>query len=775
MRGGEQRANLIVHGGFEFAIELADGGERFRALERDELVHLLADLLAGSGGSHRNSNDHAAGDRTQRANRGPHGRAGRQAIIDHDDGAAGELGSGPALAISDLAAADFLLLASNDRIQHFTADRIQPQHLIVQHDDATAGHRAHREFRFEGHAQLAHDKDIHRQVEFDGDLVGHGNASARQCQHDGAFKGGLLAKRFREGPSGVATVGEYHADLGSRAMRNHAIANRVFYANRFPGITLMSTIAVQPITGASQRRSFRSFLAVCLAFSGLKLAIQVVGNIVAQHAGYGIFRDELYYLVCGRHLAFGYVDLPPMAALQARVSEMLFGFRTMALLRLISALAGAAKVFLTGALVWAMGGNRRAAALAMLGVTVAGVYLGIDGFLSMNSFEPVFWMTCALALLRIVQEHGVAGKDRVVRNWWIVLGVSAGLGLENKDNEVFFLVAVLIALLLTPQRRILASRWFGAAVAIIVALALPNLLWQVHYHFPTLEWLVRVSKSSKDVKLPPLQFLAGQVMMLNPFTAPLWISGAIWLLTAKPARRWLFLGVLYPVFLLLMMALHAKDYYLAPIYVIYFAAGAICWFGFGRQRIWRNALTGAYAALLVFAFIRSVPFSIPVLSPPEFIRYERKIGFTPKDTENHAATALPQFYADRFGWREMVEKTAKIYDSLTPQERAVAGIYADNYGEASAINILGRKDGLPTAISTHQNYWIWGPGSYTGQVMIVISGASPAKLEKYFGSCQAEAQLDHPLSMPWEKKPIYLCRSTNARYAADWKDLKNYY
>ena len=537
----------------------------------------------------------------------------------------------------------------------------------------------------------------------------------------------------------------------------------------------MSTIAVQPGTGALQRRSFRSFLALCLALSGLKLAIQVVGNIVAQHAGYGIFRDELYYLACGRHLAFGYVDLPPMAALQARISEMLFGFRNMALLRLISALAGAAKVFLAGTLVWAMGGSRRAAALAMLGVTVAGVYLGIDGFLSMNSFEPVFWITCALALLRIVQEYGVAGRERVVRNWWIVLGVSAGLGLENKDNEVFFLVAVLVALLLTPQRRILASRWFAAAVGIIVALALPNLLWQVHYHFPTLEWLVRVSKSNKDVKLPPLQFLAGQVMMLNPFTAPLWISGVIWLLTPKPARRWLFLGVLYPVFLLLMMALHAKDYYLAPIYVIYFAAGGVCWFSFAQRRIWRNGIAGAYAALLVFAFTRSVPFSIPVLPPQKFVAYERAIGFSPNDSENHAATTLPQFYADRFGWREMVEKTAAIYDSLTPQERAVAGVYADNYGEASAINILGRQYGLPTAISTHQNYWIWGPGTYTGQVMIVISGSSPAKLDKYFGSCQAVAQLDHPLSMPWEKKPIYVCRGTNAHYAADWKDLKNYY
>ena len=542
----------------------------------------------------------------------------------------------------------------------------------------------------------------------------------------------------------------------------------------------MSTLAVNRAVTAEQRHSFRDFVGVCLGMAALKLAIQIVGNILAQRAGYGIFRDEMYYLICGRHLAFGYVDQPPMVALQARLTDILFGYDHMWSLRLFSALAGAFKVFLTGALVWAMGlsspvGNRRAAALAMLGAIVAGVYLGIDSFLSMNSFEPVFWIPCALALVRIVQEHGVPGRERIVRNWWIVLGVSAGLGLENKWNELFFLIAVLIALLLTPQRRILASRWFALALAIMIALALPNLLWEAHYHWPTVEWLVGVSKSNKDVKLPPLQFLGGQIMMLNPFTFPLWISGVLWLLIARAAKPFRFLGVLYPVFLLIMMALHAKDYYLAPVYVIYYAAGGICLLQGERVPVWRNVLRAGYVLLLCFGFVRSVPFSIPVLPPQQFVAYEKKIGFTPKDSENHDATVLPQFYADRFGWHEMVDKVARIYNSLPPQERAVAGIYTDNYGEASAINVLGQKDELPAAISTHQSYWIWGPGNYSGQVMIVISGASLTRLDKYFGSCQAEAQLDQPLSMPWEKKPVYVCRSGNATFAADWKDLKNYY
>ena len=537
----------------------------------------------------------------------------------------------------------------------------------------------------------------------------------------------------------------------------------------------MTTIALQPDARTAESTSFRPFIGICLALAAVKLAIQVIGNMIAQHAGYGIFRDEMYYLICGRHLAFGYVDQPPMVALQARLAAILFGYNHMWSLRLLSGLAGAVKVFLTGALVWAMGGTRRAAALAMLGVTVAGVYLGIDSYLSMNSFEPVFWMTCALALLRIAQAQKMAGSERVVRNWWILLGVSAGLGLENKANEVFFLVAVLIALLLTPQRRILASRWFAAAVAIIVALALPNLLWQIHFHWPTLEWLVGISKSNKDVKLTPLQFLLGQLMTLTPWTIFLWLPGVVWLLGSKKARAFRFLGVLYLIFLPMMMLLHAKDYYLAPVYPIYFAAGGMWRLPRGRTSVTRNVLASTYAFLLIVGFFLTVPFSIPVLSPQQFLAWSKTMHFHPADSENHDATILPQFYADRFGWHEMVEKVGRIYNALPPQEQAVTGVLADNYGEASAINLLGAQYGLPVAISGHQSYWLWGPHGYTGKEMILITGDTPDDLKQNYASCTVEAQLDNPLSMPWEKKPVYLCRGRIRPYEADWKDFKHYY
>jgi hypothetical protein len=449
---------------------------------------------------------------------------------------------------------------------------------------------------------------------------------------------------------------------------------------------------------------------------------------------------------------------------------MLFGHDTMWTLRLISSMAGAAKVFLTGLLCWVLGGGRKAAALAMLGVIAGGVYLGMDGYLSMNSFDPIFWMLCALALIRIVQS----ASQNEIRNWWIVFGLSAGLAFENKDSIAFFLIAMLVALLLTPQRRILASRWFGVAVALIVLVALPNFLWQVHNHFPTLEWLHDVQASDKDVKLGPVQFFLAQILTLTPTNIFLWGTGVLWLLFAKKTQTYRFLGVFYVVFLALMMALHAKDYYLVPAYPMFFAAGAVALFGWAGRIAWRNVVLGAYALILLIGVVVFFPFSVPVLRPQQWLAYAEMLHFKPKDSENHAATPLPQFFADRFGWEDLVGQVSGIYNELPGEERARTGVLASNYGQGGAIDILGAKYGLPSAISGHQNYWIWGPRGYTGEEMIVINDASLDEMNAVYSSCIVAGKRDDPYTMPWEHGFIYLCHGRKKTYAADWKELKHY-
>jgi hypothetical protein len=407
----------------------------------------------------------------------------------------------------------------------------------------------------------------------------------------------------------------------------------------------------------------------------------------------------------------------------------------------------------------------------MLGVIAGGVYLGIDGYVSMNSFDPVFWMLCTLALIRIVQTDSA----NEVRTWWIVFGLSGGLAFENKDSIAFFLIAMLVALLLTPQRRILASRWFAIAVALIVLVALPNFLWQVNHHFPTLEWLHTVQHSDKDVKLGAVQFFLAQIMTLTPTNIFLWGTGVMWLLFAKTARSYRFLGVFYLVFLALMLTLHAKDYYLVPAYPVFFAAGAIALFAWAGRVAWRRALLGVYALILLVGVVLFLPFSVPVLRPQQWLAYAEKLHFKPKDSENHAATLLPQFYADRFGWEDLAKQVAGIYNALPAEERAKTGILASNYGQAGATDILGAKYGLPAAISGHQNYWIWGPRGYTGEEMIVINDASLDEMNAVYSSCVVAGKRDDPLTMPWEHGSIYLCHGRKKAYQADWQELKHYY
>ncbi|HEY3988510.1 MAG TPA: glycosyltransferase family 39 protein [Acidobacteriaceae bacterium] len=527
-----------------------------------------------------------------------------------------------------------------------------------------------------------------------------------------------------------------------------------------------SSIAVPPAVGSTLRQA----LLLAGLFALLKFALHLGTNLWETHIGWGYFRDEMYYILCGQHLDWGYVDHGPIVALQARAAVALFG-NSLAGIRIFSTLAGAATVFLTGMIGWAIGGRLIAQALAMLGMLLAPEFLGLDSFLSMNSFEAVFWMAAVFAILMLLRA---ASGRQFVTGWWIVFGLAGGLGIENKPSMVVFLVALLIGLLLTPERRIVFSRGALVGVALVVLLALPNLLWQIHHHYPTLEFIHNGKVEHKNVDLSMLQFLGAQVMMLSPFSVFLWLAGVVWLLVSRRSREWRFLGWTYLVFLALMFATRdAKDYYLAPIYPAIFAAGGLCWEALLKRRstAW---IVPTYAALLIITGILIMPISIPVLTPQQWLDYTARMHLrhTAANMENEATSAFPQFYADRFGWQEMVDQVTRIYNGLSPADRARVGILCSNYGEASAINFLGR--GLPFAISGHNNYWIWGPHGYSGDLMIVINGASLNEMHKYYDSVEIAGVMDNPYAMPFEHRNIYLCRGRKGSIVKDWPEFKHY-
>jgi 4-amino-4-deoxy-L-arabinose transferase-like glycosyltransferase len=506
----------------------------------------------------------------------------------------------------------------------------------------------------------------------------------------------------------------------------------------------------------------RSALLLASLFAFITFLIHFLSSIWGSHLGYGYFRDELYFLVCGRHLAWGYVDQPPLVALQARLAEILFGISPTGI-RIFSYLAGSVTVALTGLLTWQLGGRRSAQVLAMCGVLAAPVFLGTSNYLSMNSFEPCFWMGALFVILRIAE-------GKVTPRAWLHFGILSGLGIENKHSTVFFLAALLVGLLLSPQRRILFTKGCAAGIVLLLLVAMPNFLWQMANQFPTYQFLSTVAHSDKNIKFPPLAFILEQIKVLLVFTAPLWIGGLAWLAFARAARRWRFVAFTYVFILCIMMLMHGKDYYLAPIYPVLFAAGATAFAQFTR-RDWPLA---AYSvSLIVVLCLATGPTVLTILSPAKYIVYTAP--FDPNSTRFEKFTSpLPEILSDRFGWPQMVQGFAARYNALPPDVRSRTAIFCNNYGEASAVNILGPRYGLPSAISGHQNYFFWGWNNDTGESVLTL-GNDPKDYAGNYAEVVDLGSFDAPWIMDHEHHHYFWLRHRKRSYAEDWPRLKYWY
>ena len=478
---------------------------------------------------------------------------------------------------------------------------------------------------------------------------------------------------------------------------------------------------------------------------------------------YGVFVDELYFFACGEHLAWGYVDMPPLTALQACLARALFG-DSMVAIRLLPALEGACLVLLVGALTRRLGGGRFAQGLAALATALAPGMMAFYSILSMNAVEPLVWTGMAYTLVRVIQ-----GKPR----WWVAFGAVAGLGLENKGTVLVFGFALIVALVALPERRLMANRWFllGGLVAFLIFL--PSLVWMIQHHFPHLEQLANIRRNQRNVELSLLAFVGQQFLFMNPLAAPVWVGGLAWLLASRPARSYRALGLAYLVSLGVLIVGHGRMYYLGAAYPMLIAAGGVAlerWLG--RPRLaW---LRPAYAAVVALSGAMLAPMFTPVLPPEALIRYSRAIGMGMPQLEHRRTSALPQFFADRFGWPEIAETVARVYHSLPPEERAKAAIFAQDYGEAGAIDFYGPRLGLPKAIAGHLSYWYWGPRGYTGEVVIVLRDTRES-LERWFESVQEAAVVSHPYSMRSQNFTIYVCRKPKGwTFEEIWPRLKSW-
>ena len=553
--------------------------------------------------------------------------------------------------------------------------------------------------------------------------------------------------------------------------------------------------------------ALRSCLRLAGLFALLKLFLHVSINLWQAHLGWGYFRDELYYLACGHHLDWGYVDHGPIVAIQARLAETLFG-HSLAGIRFLSAFAGAARVFVTGLIAFRLGGGRSAQGLAMIGVLVAPSYLGVDGILSMNSCESIFWMGCLLALLSLQNRLGLlplsstspantgTPLSRLARRSitaqvtlqpladapslgpWCLFGLSAGLGLLNKPSMTFFLVALTLALLATHVGRLLLLRRETLlALGLTLLLAAPNLLWQIHYDWPTLEFLRNGRLIHKNGIFDPLDFLQSQVAAFNAATILIWLPGLIYLLRRARTR---YLGLTYLFFLAIMILFEARDYYAHPIYPVLFAAGGLAWERlFAHRPRVRHQCAIAFpiaTSLLVLTSLYLLPTALPIFTPRGWLRYTTTVGLytVPRSTAANPRSPLPQVFSDRFGWQEEADRITALVHSLPLADRQRVAILTTNYGEAGALQLLAPS--LPPVISGQNSYFLWGYGDVTGDVLIAISGRTPEDLRRFYDVVQVVGNLDaNPYMEPFERqRTIYLLRQPRQTMIKLWPNFKDY-
>ena len=477
---------------------------------------------------------------------------------------------------------------------------------------------------------------------------------------------------------------------------------------------------------------------------------------------WGYMTDELYFLDCSDRLAWGYVDHPPLSVALLVPVRALLGDSIPAL-RVLPTLFSAAAVLATGLLAREMGGGRVAQGLAALALLCAPVSLALGTYHSMNPIDQALWALGFLLLARLLN----GGGERL----WLALGLLVGIGLLNKVSMSWFAAGLGAGLLLTRERSRLATPWPWIAGAIALALVSPFLWWQRQHGWPFLEFS-REAARYKVGAVSPLALLGVQILAMNPIAAPIWIAGLVACFTSPALARYRPLAWIFvTTFALLAASGSARIHYLAPAFPVLLAAGAIVVERAGAERPW---LPRAAAIALAISGSIALPLSVPLLSPAATVAYQNAIGFSPPQ-ERESSGVLPIHLALFQHAEATLDAVSRGFETLTPEERARVEILTDSFGETGAIDRLGPQRRLPSrSIGTHNQYWLWGPGDATGELVLAVR-ESQSELEQWFHRCDRVAEIECPYCMPMlAAESVFLCRDPRRPLREMWAEMKIY-
>lgn len=460
-------------------------------------------------------------------------------------------------------------------------------------------------------------------------------------------------------------------------------------------------------------------------------------GLVAVAGRYGFHRDELYFVAAGRRLAWGYVDQPPLTPFIARLSDLLPGDVSPYGLRLLPALSAGAVIVLAALMARRFRGGRLAIVVAAVFAAGGGFFLAVGHLLSTATFDVLIWASLILVVIMLLD-----GADA---RWWLVAGAIVGVGLLNKYTVAALVIALVVGIVLTPQRRILASAWPWLGGVLGLAIAAPNLWWQATNGWPQLE----MARSLRAVADGPLDYLLLQMAVLSVFLIIPAAVGWAWLWRDAFGRRWRAVAIAFVLLFVVFLVGGGKGYYVAPLYLPLVAAGSL-WVE--RLRVGRRAglLTAAGIGIGAGVFL-ALPL-VPPASVSVFNEVNKELGET-------------------YGWDQLVDQVETIYLSLP--DRGDAVIFTSNYGEAGAIEVIGAGR-LPQPISGHNNYWLWGPEVRSGPIIGVgpVNGALALvcpNVERV-GAITNDANVENDEA----GAPLWLCRKPAANLSTVWDGVRHY-
>ncbi|MBF6605690.1 MAG: glycosyltransferase family 39 protein [Chloroflexi bacterium] len=476
----------------------------------------------------------------------------------------------------------------------------------------------------------------------------------------------------------------------------------------------------------------------------LVASLMVVG-LLAVSGAYGFHRDEMYFIVAGRHPAFGYVDQPPLTPLLSAASAAVLGVSPTAV-RVLPALAMALIAVLAALIARDLGGSRRAQILAAITVALSG-YLAAGHLDDTAEYDLLAWAFILWLLVKLL-----AGGDRRL---WLALGVATGIGLENKDTLLLLGAGLAVGLVFARRWDVVRSPWAWAAIGIALLLWAPNLAWQATHGFPQLTMASHIAgdAASNRSQLVPLLWL-----FTGPLLFPVTVAGWAWMLRAKAAAPWRAIGMAAMVALILVVVSGGKAYYAVGALPPFMAAGAILtdsWLARGHRRLRATGFTAAAAiSVALIAYL-----TLPILPVATF-----------------ATTSLPSTVpdsAEQIGWPQLVATVGGVVAALPAAERAHAVILTNNYGEAGALELLGT--GLPPVYSGHNAFWDWGPPPADRTVVVHVGDWTSADWSPDFVGCRTVARIDNGLGIQNQEQGqhVSVCSGLRAPWVAIWPSLRH--